>query len=266
MNWLEPKETPNNNHYSFYPQDLEAAGLYFRRFRTDWTAAYGTLAARGLLAAAVDGLQLTLAGLARGAAAADERPPIYYFYQEIYTEAPRSPAFALLRRGVWQASAPEQFQRYGAVAALLDTARLGPDNRVLDLGCGVGMIAEYIANVTGARVWGLDYVPEAIAQAKRRTAAKRDRLVFQVGNLDALPYAPGAFDMLISIDTLYMPNDLDRTLAQMRGLLTPGGQMLIYWMEMVWDPKSAAHGVAGQPYNAGAGAAAGGVAVYDMGP
>lgn len=235
----EPIETPNNNHYTFYPQDLEAAGLYFRRFREDWTAAEASLLARGLLEATAGGVQLSPAGrdVARGLRAA--RPPIFYFYKEYYSEAPHSAAFARFCAEVFGKHLHQSnFSDMAQIDAMLAIAHLGPQSRVLDLGCGAGMIAEYIADVTGAHVSGFDYSQEAIAEATTRTATKRDRLAFQVGNLDALPYAPGSFDTLVSIDTLYMPNKLDDTLRQMQQLLTQAGQMLIFWMEMVWDPTA----------------------------
>jgi ubiquinone/menaquinone biosynthesis C-methylase UbiE len=100
------------------------------------------------------------------------------------------------------------------------------------------MVAEYFSDVTGAHVSGMDYIPDAIAQARERTAAKRRRLSFHVGNLDNLPFPPGSFDTLISFDTLYMPNDLDNTLTQMRRLLTPGGRMAIFYTHMLWEPGS----------------------------
>jgi hypothetical protein len=40
---------------------------------------------------------------------------------------------------------------------------------------------------------------------------------------------------LVSIDTLYMPNDLDSTLAQVRALLKTGGRMAIYYSNMIGE-------------------------------
>ena len=81
---------------------------------------------------------------------------------------------------------------------------------------------------TNAHVTGLDFIPEAIRQAQARTTAKADRLAFVVGDIGELDFPPGSFDTLISIDTLYF-TDLASTLARMVTLLTPGGQMLIYY-------------------------------------
>jgi ubiquinone/menaquinone biosynthesis C-methylase UbiE len=234
----KPKETPNNNFYAFYPQTLDQAATYFRRFREDWAEAYAGLVARGLLVQEGSAHRLTERGTAVAQRLRDARPPIYYWYQEYFSEAPHSPDYArfcelLYGRYLCQAG----FSDMAQLQALLDTVRLGTHSRALDLGCGVGLIAEYISDVTGARVWGLDYSPEAIAQAHARTRDKEQRLSFQVGNLDDLPYPPRAFDTLIAIDTLYMPNDLDHTLAQMHELLVPGGQMALFYQHMLWGDQ-----------------------------
>jgi ubiquinone/menaquinone biosynthesis C-methylase UbiE len=230
----QPIETPNNNHYRFYPKTLDEAATYFRGLRADWTPAYATLAARGLLAQG-DGGTLTAAGMAAAAQLRASRPPIFYWYQEYYAAAPHSPAYAKFCAALYgKALCQTNFSDMAQIDALLAATRLGPANRALDLGCGVGLIAEHVSDVTGAHVTGLDYSPVAIAEAQRRTATKADRLCFTIGNLDDLPFPRHSFDTLISIDTLYMPNDLDATLAQMVHLLTLGGQMAIFYLHMLW--------------------------------
>ncbi len=236
---VRPKETPNNNFYTFYPKTLEEAATYFRKFRVDWTDAYAGLAAQGLLVQAVSLYRLTEAGCAAAEKVRDARPPNWYWYKDLFAESPRSPTFvrfceALYGKYLCQAG----FSDMAQLDAMLRALDLGDRSRALDLGCGIGMVAEYFSDVSGAHVSGMDYIPEAIAQAQERTAAKRHRLSFHVGNLDNLPFPPGSFDVLMSIDTLYMPNDLDSTLAQMRGLLAPGGRMAIFYTHMLWEPGS----------------------------
>jgi len=236
---VRPKETPNNNFYTFYPKTLDEAATYFRKHRVDWTEAYASLVARGLLVQVDSLYHLTEAGCAQAEQVRAARPPIWYWYKEFFTEAPRSPTYArfceaLYGKYLCQAGFSDMVQ----LEAMLRALDLGEHSRALDLGCGVGMVAEYFSDVSGAHVSGMDYIPDAIAQAQERTAAERRRLSFHVGNLDTLSFPPGSFDALISIDTLYMPNDLDGTLAQMRGLLTPGGRMAIFYIHMLWESGS----------------------------
>jgi ubiquinone/menaquinone biosynthesis C-methylase UbiE len=235
-----PVETPNNNFYRFYPKTLEDAATYFRKFRADWAAAYGSLRMQGLLAekegSALSMPALTVAGRTEAERLRAARPPIWYWYEEFFAEATHSAAYArfcerLYGRNLCQAGFSDMTQ----LDTLLEILTLNQYSRVLDLGCGAGMVAEYIADSTGAQVTGIDYSPTAIAEAQARTAAKRHRLSFRLGNLDELPLPVRSFDALIAIDSLYMPNDLDRTLAQMQSILRPGGRMTAFH----------SHGVAG---------------------
>ena len=89
------------------------------------------------------------------------------------------------------------------VDLLLQVANLTPASRVLELGCGNGGIAAYIAAVTGAHVTGIDFAQTAIRQAEAQAAAQPDRLTFQVADIGRLPFPPASFDAMIAIDTLY---------------------------------------------------------------
>ena len=233
-----PVETPNNNFYRFHPKTLEDAATYFRKFRADWAAAYESLRMQGLLAgrdgSALNTPALTAAGKTEAERLRAARPPIWYWYEEFFAEATHSAAYArfcerLYGRNLCQAGFSDMTQ----LDSLLEILALKQYSRVLDLGCGTGMVAEYIAASTGAHVTGIDYSPTAIAEAQARTAAKRHRLSFRLGNLDELLLPVGSFDVLISIDSLYMPNDLDRTLAQMRSLLRSGGQIMAFYSHWV---------------------------------
>ena len=52
---------------------------------------------------------------------------------------------------------------------LIQASGMGPSSRVLDLGCGNGMIAEYLSDQSGAHVTGIDFIPKAIQDARART-------------------------------------------------------------------------------------------------
>lgn len=156
-------------------------------------------------------------------------PPMWDFYTSFYQAVRTSRAYSEFCTRVFGRDLSQHgFSDMAQIDRLLQVARLGPGNRAVDLGCGSGGIAEFISDRTGAHVTGLDFIPEAIRQAQARTIAKADRLTFVVGDIGNLDFPPSSFDTLISIDTLYF-TDLAPTLARMVTLLTPGGQMLIYF-------------------------------------
>jgi len=114
---------------------------------------------------------------------------------------------------------------------LLQVTRLGPTHQALDLGCGNGMIAEYLSDRSGAHITGLDYIPLAIHQAQVRTAPKADRLSFVVGDINMLTLPEQAFDVIISIDSLYFSQDYPLTLRALKAALRPGGQMAFFYSQ-----------------------------------
>ncbi|MFW9917244.1 MAG: class I SAM-dependent methyltransferase [Candidatus Thorarchaeota archaeon] len=114
--------------------------------------------------------------------------------------------------------------------AMLEILSLQPKDYVLDLGCGLGKIAEYIATKTGARVLGIDFAEKAIRWAQTHTQSLDGGLVFQVGDMNDLALPPSTFDAIIAIDTLYSWNVADQgaTIGKLKTLLKPTGQMGIF--------------------------------------
>jgi ubiquinone/menaquinone biosynthesis C-methylase UbiE len=77
---------------------------------------------------------------------------------------------------------------------------LGPEDRVLDIGCGNGYATlEYAAQVR--EIIGVDYSPTMVQAAQRRleasAAALRDRASFAVADARQLPYADGSFSCVV---------------------------------------------------------------------
>ncbi len=67
--------------------------------------------------------------------------------------------------------------------------RIGVQDRVLDLGCGIGAVAYDVAEKAGARVVAMDHSPENIAQARQRFS--HPRVEYLVGDvLQDLPRRP----------------------------------------------------------------------------
>lgn len=237
---MQPKETPNNVDYGFYPKNIEQAAKYFRKFVVDWKEAYTQLVEKGLLAKNHEGYTLTHQGEGIARQLREERPPIWYWYKEYYQAIQNSKANAVFCERLYGKNLCQQgFVDMQDLNDLLKITRLNEKSQVLDVGCGNGMIDEHISDVTGARITGIDYIPEAIQQAQERTRPKNDRLFFQVGNMDHLDFPGESFDTILSIDSIYMPNDLSATIHQMRKLVKPGGQMAIFYSYALWENQGA---------------------------
>jgi ubiquinone/menaquinone biosynthesis C-methylase UbiE len=158
------------------------------------------------------------------------------FYERYYDTVQRSRAHALFCKRVFGRNLCQHgFADMAQIEAVLALTNLGPANCALDLGCGNGMIAEYLSDRTGAHITGLDYVPGAIHQAQQRTAAKAYRLQFVGGDINALDLPPQAFETILSIDTIYFSDDYGATIGRLKAALQPGGQMAFLYTHG-WEP------------------------------
>jgi ubiquinone/menaquinone biosynthesis C-methylase UbiE len=218
------------------PERLAGFEDYFGKYRVDWTDALVDLVENGLVARQGRDYALTARGRERAEGLCRERPKIWYWYNAYYEATLTSRAYSTFCERVFGRDFSQHgFSDMAQLDKLLEVTALGPENRALDVGCGNGAMAEYISDVTGAHVTGIDYIPEAIRQARERTQSKRRRLAFEVGDIGRLDLPPRSFDTLISIDTLYF-TDLDETIGQMKGVLAPGGQMGIFYSHRLSTP------------------------------
>ncbi len=223
----DPVETPNNNHYTFYPKTVEQARTYFRRFALALDDAYASLAEKGLTRSAEESWSLTDRGRHVATQVRALRPPIYYFYRDYYAAIENSAAFAEYAERVFGRDLGQHgFSDLEQLHRMLDLVGLGHESHVLDVGCGNGKIAEYISDRTGAHVTGIDYTPEAIEQAQRRTQSKHDRLHFEVGDIQTLQLET-EFDLILSIDSIFFGQDLTSTVSRLAGMLAPEGRLAV---------------------------------------
>jgi 2-polyprenyl-6-hydroxyphenyl methylase / 3-demethylubiquinone-9 3-methyltransferase len=95
--------------------------------------------------------------------------------------------------------------------------------RLLDVGCGGGYLAEALAGA-GAVVTGVDLSATTIAAARRHAAARGLAIDYRVADATALPFADGAFDVVLSSDFLEHVSDrLDAVIAEQARVLRDGG-------------------------------------------
>jgi ubiquinone/menaquinone biosynthesis C-methylase UbiE len=119
---------------------------------------------------------------------------------------------------------------------LIEKLELRPSEVALDLGCGNGRIAEYISDLTGAKMVGLDFAAEVISRAQRRTVNKKDRMAYVWGDMDDLTFEEGSFDAIVSIDTLYFVENIDATIRKLKSLLKPSSGRLAIFYDQSCDP------------------------------
>lgn len=100
--------------------------------------------------------------------------------------------------------------------------------RVLEIGCGRGGFAAALAREHAARVEGADFSRAAIAQAAaHRGAAHVVRLDLVVADIGAIPHPDGAFDAVISCETVEHVPDPRRAVRECARVLRPGGRLYL---------------------------------------
>jgi cyclopropane fatty-acyl-phospholipid synthase-like methyltransferase len=116
---------------------------------------------------------------------------------------------------------------------LIEMLKLDKRNSVLDLGCGMGRVSEYISDKTKARITGIDIADEAVLKAQERTKGKNHRITFQVGNIDEMCFEPSCFDRIIAVDTIYFSNNLLELIKNLKRILTDNGIMGILFSQRI---------------------------------
>ncbi|MBM3276553.1 MAG: class I SAM-dependent methyltransferase [Candidatus Handelsmanbacteria bacterium] len=111
-------------------------------------------------------------------------------------------------------------RRFEALVRLLG---LREGERVLDLGCGSGWLAEHCRR-RGARVWAADLALRGVAGAKARFPLVDQYLVADVYHP---PFAGGSFDAVVLSEVAEHLEDLDRAFGEVARLLRPGGRLLV---------------------------------------
>lgn len=109
---------------------------------------------------------------------------------------------------------------------LLREAAVQPGERALDLACGTGDLALAMRG-SGARVCGLDLSPRMLHHARRRDASSGAAPCAWIeGDMTALPFPSGGFDVVTTGYGLRNVPDLDAAIAEIVRVLTPGGRLL----------------------------------------
>ena len=125
----------------------------------------------------------------------------------------------------------DHFHSRGVAATTALCALLAPraGERVLDIGCGIGGPARWIAHRTGCHITGVDLTPPFVEAAGALAAAcgMEDRLRFLEGSALALPVPDAAFDRAYSQNVVMNIADKPAFYAEAFRALKPGGTIAL---------------------------------------
>jgi len=120
----------------------------------------------------------------------------------------------------------EEYRRWAAWLGL------GSDAHALEIASGSGGPARRLAELTGARVTGVDVDARAVETANARARGLEGRVSFHVADAAAtLPFAGSSFDALVCVDAANHLPDRAAVLREWRRVLKPGAKAI--WTDPV---------------------------------
>tara|TARA_Y100000816_G_C26088616_1_gene574899 strand:- start:164 stop:1336 length:1173 start_codon:yes stop_codon:yes gene_type:complete len=115
-------------------------------------------------------------------------------------------------------------------AQIADMIEVGEKDKVLDIGCGMGLIADHVADITGAEVHGFNVEPSGIAHAKSIALSKgRAESLFKTWDYNNYPwpYEDDTFDAIYEIQAFTFIREPERFFKELHRILKPGGRVVI---------------------------------------
>ncbi len=122
--------------------------------------------------------------------------------------------------------------------AMWDRMELGPEDRILELGCGEGWACRLMAHRAGpgCSVVGIDISDEMIGRARDKSRSQAN-VSFHCGSAEKIPCADGYFTKVVSIEAFYYFERQDEVLRELRRVVKPGGQIYLLMCLYRDDPK-----------------------------
>lgn len=112
-----------------------------------------------------------------------------------------------------------------ATRELIEACHIDKDSYVLDVGCGVGITACYLAGEYGCRIVGVDVSETMVKQSKERARRKdvADKVEIKIGDAQALPFKDAVFDAVICESVTAFPKDKQKVVSEYARVTRPGG-------------------------------------------
>ncbi len=139
--------------------------------------------------------------------------------------------FKQMQKKSWGLFAPIEIVTTLAAPALVTFSRIKQNDKVLDVGCGTGVVAITAARL-GAKVSALDLSPTLIEQAQKNIVIANVDIDFKEGDVEFLPYPDASFDAVLSqFGHMFAPRP-EVAIKEMLRVLKPGGTIAF----STWPP------------------------------
>jgi SAM-dependent methyltransferase len=123
---------------------------------------------------------------------------------------------------------------FNATRELAESCHLDSHTKVVDIACGKGTSAIYLAERYGCEVVGIDISEDLVSQATILSKKKglAGKVTFRVGDALQLPFLDDEFDAAVSQAMLVLVSDKRRAIQEALRVVRPGGYL--GWLELSW--------------------------------
>lgn len=157
-------------------------------------------------------------------------------YEAFYAMAEKSDVFGeFCKQSFGEDFSQDGFSDIRQIDRILEYVPKNGQVHILDIGCGNGKMLGYLQKKTGAFIHGFDYSETAVQTAKQRFPHRSD---FRRGVIGRMEYPEAAFDLVISMDTMYFAEDMAAFIRQLYRWLRPGGVFFCGYQEGDVMPKT----------------------------
>lgn len=118
---------------------------------------------------------------------------------------------------------------------IINYAEIKGEQKLLEIGCGLGDYASLINNQTGAEVIGLDQSPIFINQARQRH--RQAKLSFQAASALAMPFANASFDLVYGNGILHHLPDKRKLFKEIKRVLKIKGK-IVFIEPNIYNPAA----------------------------
>jgi SAM-dependent methyltransferase len=113
------------------------------------------------------------------------------------------------------------------LSAALDAAHVTSGTRLLDAGCGAGLLA-LLAKLRGAKVSAIDASPALLEIARQRVPDGDIR----EGDLEVLPFADASFEAVTAVNSIFYAADMAAAMREVIRVTRPRGRVVV----TAWGP------------------------------
>ena len=118
---------------------------------------------------------------------------------------------------------------FGLTQSILENMNIQPNESVLDIGCGTGQTAAFLAERNNCQVIAIDNHPIMVQKAKQRFKKMKAPVKVFEGDIQNLVFVDDSFDLIIA-ESVIIFTDISQTLKELSRVLKSDGNLIMIEM------------------------------------